>query len=308
MTQDRSIGRDRPGLRRPAAGHLVRGGRSAGRRHRRLRRPGRGTQRRLLPDRRHHERSAGGRAPKRAPRALARRRPTSPPPTRSSSASPRRSPRRRTRTSRRSSRPPRRSAAPSARASSSSCSRRRSRARPLGPSARCSSGAASRRATDFDLAFAPERVNPGDPASASKGVPRLVGATTPEATQARCRAAANINDHVIEMSSPDAAELSKLLENVFRNVNIAFVNQLALLCERMGLDVWEVINAAATKPFGFMKFHPGTRRRRATASRSTRTTWPGGRASSTSSTASSSSPATSTSRCRAMWSGWSPTH
>jgi UDP-N-acetyl-D-glucosamine dehydrogenase len=110
---------------------------------------------------------------------------------------------------------------------------------------------------DFDLAFAPERVNPGDPASASKGVPRLVGATTPGATKRAAALLANINDNVIEMSSPDAAELSKLLENVFRNVNIAFVNQLALLCERMGLDVWEVINAAATKPFGFMKFTPG---------------------------------------------------
>ena len=66
-----------------------------------------------------------------------------------------------------------------------------------------------------------------------------------------------INDQVIELSSPDAAELAKLLENVFRNVNIAFVNQLALLCERMGLDVWEVIDAAATKPFGFMRFTPG---------------------------------------------------
>jgi UDP-N-acetyl-D-glucosamine dehydrogenase len=110
---------------------------------------------------------------------------------------------------------------------------------------------------DFDLAFAPERVNPGDPASASKGVPRLVGATTAEATKRAAALLANINDHVIEMSSPDAAELSKLLENVFRNVNIAFVNQLALLCERMGLDAWEVINAAATKPFGFMKFTPG---------------------------------------------------
>ncbi len=114
-----------------------------------------------------------------------------------------------------------------------------------------------RAGTDFDLAFAPERVNPGDPASASKGVPRLVGATTPEATKRAAALLANINDHVIEMSSPDAAELSKLLENVFRNVNIAFVNQLALLCERMGLDAWEVINAAATKPFGFMKFTPG---------------------------------------------------
>jgi UDP-N-acetyl-D-glucosamine dehydrogenase len=111
--------------------------------------------------------------------------------------------------------------------------------------------------TDFDLAFAPERVNPGDPASASKGVPRLVGATTPQATARAATLLRRINDQVVELSSPDAAELAKLLENVFRNVNIAFVNQLALLCERMGLDVWEVINAAATKPFGFMKFTPG---------------------------------------------------
>ena len=111
--------------------------------------------------------------------------------------------------------------------------------------------------TDFDLAYAPERVNPGDPASASKDVPRLVGATTPEATQRAAALLANINDHVVEMSSPDAAELAKLLENVFRNINIAFANQLALLCERMHLDVWEVIAAAATKPFGFMPFSPG---------------------------------------------------
>jgi UDP-N-acetyl-D-glucosamine dehydrogenase len=110
---------------------------------------------------------------------------------------------------------------------------------------------------DFDLAFAPERVNPGDPASASKSVPRLVGATTPWGTARAAALLRNINDNVVELSSPDAAELAKLLENVFRNVNIAFVNQLALLCERMGLDVWEVIDAAATKPFGFMKFTPG---------------------------------------------------
>jgi UDP-N-acetyl-D-glucosamine dehydrogenase len=110
---------------------------------------------------------------------------------------------------------------------------------------------------DFDLAFAPERVNPGDPASASKSVPRLVGATTPQGTARAAALFAHINDNVVELSSPDAAELAKLLENVFRNVNIAFVNQLALLCERMGLDVWEVIDAAATKPFGFMKFTPG---------------------------------------------------
>jgi UDP-N-acetyl-D-glucosamine dehydrogenase len=110
---------------------------------------------------------------------------------------------------------------------------------------------------DFDLAFAPERVNPGDPASASRDVPRLVGATTPEATKRAAALLRNINANVVELSSPDAAEMAKLLENVFRNVNIAFVNQLALLCERMGLDVWEVIDAAATKPFGFMRFTPG---------------------------------------------------
>ncbi len=111
--------------------------------------------------------------------------------------------------------------------------------------------------TDFDLAYAPERVNPGDPASATKEVPRLVGATTANGTSRAAALLTNINDRVVELSSPDAAELAKLLENVFRNINIAFVNQLALLCERMGLDVWEVIGAAATKPFGFMKFTPG---------------------------------------------------
>jgi UDP-N-acetyl-D-glucosamine dehydrogenase len=111
--------------------------------------------------------------------------------------------------------------------------------------------------TDFDLAYAPERVNPGDPASAAREVPRLVGGLTPSATIRAATLLRRINDRVVELSSPDAAELAKLLENVFRNVNIAFVNQLALLCERMDLDVWEVIDAAATKPFGFMRFTPG---------------------------------------------------
>jgi UDP-N-acetyl-D-glucosamine dehydrogenase len=111
--------------------------------------------------------------------------------------------------------------------------------------------------TDFDLAFAPERVNPGDPASASKGVPRLIGATTAASTARAAALLRHINDDVRELSSPDAAELAKLLENVFRNVNIALINQLALLCERMDIDVWEVIDAAATKPFGFMRFTPG---------------------------------------------------
>jgi UDP-N-acetyl-D-glucosamine dehydrogenase len=114
-----------------------------------------------------------------------------------------------------------------------------------------------RAGTDFDLAFAPERVNPGDPASSGRGVPRLVGGTTPAATERAAALLRHVNDTVVTMSSPDAAEMAKLLENTFRNVNIAFVNQLALLCERMGLDVWEIIDAAATKPFGFMRFTPG---------------------------------------------------
>ena len=88
-------------------------------------------------------------------------------------------------------------------------------------------------------------------------MPRLVGGSTPAATERAAALLRNINDRVVELSSPDAAEMAKLLENTFRNVNIAFVNQLALLCERMGLDVWEVIDAAATKPFGFMRFTPG---------------------------------------------------
>jgi len=110
---------------------------------------------------------------------------------------------------------------------------------------------------DFDLAFAPERINPGDPETARRTVPRLVGGTTPVATGRAAALLRRINDRVVELSSADVAELAKLLENVFRNVNIALVNQLALLCERMGLDVWEVIDAAATKPFGFMRFTPG---------------------------------------------------
>jgi UDP-N-acetyl-D-glucosamine dehydrogenase len=110
---------------------------------------------------------------------------------------------------------------------------------------------------DFDLAFVPERVNPGDPASSGREIPRLVGGMTESATARTAELFHHINRTVIELSSPDAAEMAKLLENIFRNVNIALVNQLAMLCERMGLDVWEVVDAAATKPFGFMPFRPG---------------------------------------------------
>jgi len=110
---------------------------------------------------------------------------------------------------------------------------------------------------DFDLAYAPERINPGDPRTASKAVPRLVGGNTAAATSRAAALLERISEQVVQLSSPDAAELAKLLENIYRNVNIALVNQLALLCERMGVDVWEVIDAASTKPFGFMRFTPG---------------------------------------------------
>ena len=147
------------------------------------------------------------------------------------------------------------------------------------------SGLELRAGIDYDLAFAPERVSPGDPASAARDVPRLVGGVTAHSTSRAAALFGRINSHIVEVSSPDVAELAKLHENIFRNVNIALVNQLALLCERMGLDVWEVIDAAATKPFGFMPFRPGLESV-VTASRSIRTTLPGALASSGSSIAS----------------------
>ena len=108
---------------------------------------------------------------------------------------------------------------------------------------------------DFGLAYAPERLSPGDASTLS--APKLVGGLTPADTARAALLLRRLGGEVVELSSPDAAEMAKLLENVFRNVNIALVNQLALLCERMGLDVWEITEAAATKPFGFMPFRPG---------------------------------------------------
>ena len=113
-----------------------------------------------------------------------------------------------------------------------------------------------RAGQDFGLAFSPERVSPGE-GRPSSSIPRLVGGID-AATTARAAAILRpIAPSVTEMSSPDAAELAKLFENVFRNVNIALVNELALICERLDLDVWEVIRGASTKPFGFMPFYPG---------------------------------------------------
>jgi UDP-N-acetyl-D-glucosamine dehydrogenase len=111
--------------------------------------------------------------------------------------------------------------------------------------------------TDFHLAFSPERIDPGRTDFTVKTTPKLVGGLTPESTQAARAVYERICDQVIPLSGPEAAELAKLLENIFRSVNIALVNELAQLCDRLGVDVWEVIDAAATKPFGFMRFEPG---------------------------------------------------
>jgi UDP-N-acetyl-D-glucosamine dehydrogenase len=110
---------------------------------------------------------------------------------------------------------------------------------------------------DFHLAFSPERIDPGRTDYTIRTTPKLVGGIT-EACAERARELYSlICDEVIVLSTPEAAELSKLLENIFRSVNIALVNELAQLCDRLGIDIWEVIDAASTKPFGFMRFDPG---------------------------------------------------
>jgi UDP-N-acetyl-D-glucosamine dehydrogenase len=110
---------------------------------------------------------------------------------------------------------------------------------------------------DFSLAFSPERINPGDQQFGVENTPKVVGGLTPHCTELARSLLAQLFPHVHVVSSPRAAEMSKLLENIFRSVNIALVNELALLSERMGIDLWEVIEAAKTKPFGFMPFYPG---------------------------------------------------
>ncbi len=110
---------------------------------------------------------------------------------------------------------------------------------------------------DFHLAMSPERVDPGREDWTTKTTPKVVGGITPESTRAAADVYRAALDAVHEVSTPDAAELTKLLENIYRAVNIALVNELAQLCDRMEIDVWEVIDAAATKPFGFASFKPG---------------------------------------------------
>jgi UDP-N-acetyl-D-glucosamine dehydrogenase len=111
--------------------------------------------------------------------------------------------------------------------------------------------------TDFHLAFSPERVDPGRDDWTTKTVTKVVGGINEASTAAAVELYGAAIDTVHPVSSPEAAELTKLLENIFRSVNIALVNELAQLCERMDIDVWEVVEAAATKPFGFMSFKPG---------------------------------------------------
>ncbi|HXF56620.1 MAG TPA: nucleotide sugar dehydrogenase [Actinomycetota bacterium] len=110
---------------------------------------------------------------------------------------------------------------------------------------------------DFLLAYSPERIDPGNHEYGFRNTPRVVGGLTPESTGVAALFYGQLVDKVVVVSSCRAAELSKLLENTFRHVNVALVNELAIQCHEMGIDVWEVIESAATKPFGFMPFYPG---------------------------------------------------
>ncbi len=110
---------------------------------------------------------------------------------------------------------------------------------------------------DFFLAFSPERVDPGNPVYQTKNTPKVVGGITEDCRRVVCALYQPAIDSLVPVSTTEAAELVKLLENTFRSVNIGLVNEMAIVCDKLGVDVWEVIDAAATKPFGYMKFTPG---------------------------------------------------
>jgi UDP-N-acetyl-D-glucosamine dehydrogenase len=114
-----------------------------------------------------------------------------------------------------------------------------------------------RAGADFALAFSPERVDPGRTDYTLRTTPKVVGGLTAACTAAAVAVYERVCDTVVPVSTPEVAELSKLLENIFRSVNIALVNEMAMLADRMGIDIWEVVEAAATKPYGFMPFQPG---------------------------------------------------
>ncbi|MGQ0702102.1 MAG: nucleotide sugar dehydrogenase [Gemmatimonadales bacterium] len=110
---------------------------------------------------------------------------------------------------------------------------------------------------DFFLAFSPERVDPGNPVYQTRNTPKVVGGITPDCLRVVCALYQPAIETLVPVSTTEAAELVKLLENTFRSVNIGLANEMAIVCDKLGVDVWEVIDAAATKPFGFMKFTPG---------------------------------------------------
>ncbi|MDQ1272210.1 MAG: UDP-N-acetyl-D-glucosamine dehydrogenase [Planctomycetota bacterium] len=110
---------------------------------------------------------------------------------------------------------------------------------------------------DFYLAFSPERIDPGNKRYSVKNIPKVIGGVTQQCTELASCLYSHIVETIIPVSSPKVAEMVKLLENTFRNVNIALANEIAIMSERLGIDVWEVIDAAKTKPFGFMSFYPG---------------------------------------------------
>ena len=111
--------------------------------------------------------------------------------------------------------------------------------------------------TDFCLAFSPERIDPGNPTYQLKNTPRVVGGITPTCQQAAVALYGSIVEKVVSVSSAEAAEMTKLLENTFRIVNIGLVNEIALMCDRLGINVWEVVEAASSKPYGYIPFYPG---------------------------------------------------
>jgi UDP-N-acetyl-D-glucosamine dehydrogenase len=110
---------------------------------------------------------------------------------------------------------------------------------------------------DLNVAFSPERVDPGRTDYTLRNTPKVIGGMTDACLERAADLYGRVCEQVVRVSTPEAAELTKLLENIFRSVNIALVNELAMLAERMGIDIWEVIDAASTKPYGFMRFEPG---------------------------------------------------
>lgn len=111
--------------------------------------------------------------------------------------------------------------------------------------------------SDYFLTFSPERIDPGSKKFTIRNTPKIVGGIEPKSTKLAALLYGHVSDKVVEVSTPEAAEMDKVFENVFRSVNIAMVNELAKLCEKMNVNVWEVIKAASTKPFGYMAFYPG---------------------------------------------------